>query len=154
MGASDRRLPQTGRLGRRESPREFNPTPQVSFVHRASDAPGHLLLQVAQPDGSVVTIGASIKERLVIGRGDPSQGVMPDIDLTPYHGQDVGVSRQHVFIFQQGDRLFVQDNHSRNKTWLNNEPLNSENIYPLQDGDVLELGRLKITLYFVYQTRR
>src|SRR5574341_1305217 len=43
------------------------------------------------------------------------------------------VSRQHVRIFKQGDRYFIQDLDSKNGTWVNGQQL--KGTRELQNGD-------------------
>lgn len=144
-------LKQTGPLdGRRLPPRETNLSPRISFIHESSRAPSHLLAQIGNSDGSVTTLGFAVKQQIMIGREDPSIQYVPDLNLTEYGAQDAGVSRQHAFIVLKGDQLFVRDNSSKNNTFLNEQKMEPDQLYPLQDGDMLTLGRLPIVFYFVY----
>lgn len=146
---SRRPLNQTGPLGRNNAPREMNVSPQVSFSERATTAPTHLLFQIAQDDGSTISIGVEVKSKLVIGRSDPSSQTPADVDLSQFNAQNMGVSREHAFIVHQGDKLCLQDNHSRNNSYLNGKKVEPDEDYPLKDGDNLEFGRLHVTLYFI-----
>jgi phosphoserine phosphatase RsbU/P len=47
------------------------------------------------------------------------------------------VSRYHAEIFQEGKQVFVKDRKSRNKTFLNNEPI--EGTVPLRSGDQIRI---------------
>jgi hypothetical protein len=153
MTNSPRRLPQTGPLGRKDPPREKTLPPQIHFSHRATRAPSHLLIQIAGSEGMVTTIGLAVKSRLVVGRGDPTTNFAPDLDLAPYAAQDAGVSRQHIFIVRDEGLLYVQDNQSKNGTSLNHQKLEPGEIHPLHDGDIIGLGRLALTIYFVYKPK-
>ncbi len=148
---SRRPLSQTGPLGRRDAPRELNVSPKVSFTDQATQAPSHLLLQIAQDDGSTISIGAEVKQKLVIGRGDPSSENPPDIDLTPFNAQHMGVSREHAFIVKNEGQLHFIDNHSRNNSYLNGKKVEPDHDYALKDGDKIELGRLHVTIYFIVE---
>lgn len=81
----------------------------------------------------------------LIGRADPVSRVFPEVDLTPHGGYDAGVSRRHCRILQQGDQFFVEDLGSTNGTKLNGQIIPPNQLRPLQDGDTLELGLLKLT---------
>ena len=61
---------------------------------------------------------------------------------------DVTVSRRHVEVERSGDRYRVKDTGSLNGTYLNGDRIESG---WLDDGDVLQVGRLK--LGFFYGTR-
>ena len=83
------------------------------------------------------------KDEVIIGREDPVSAVFPDIDTTPYGGEDEGVSRQHAKIFRQEDEYFVEDLNSVNSTFLNKAKLEPETPLPISEGDELMLGRLR-----------
>jgi len=83
------------------------------------------------------------KEEILLGREDPVSAVFPDVDTTPYNGEEEGVSRKHARIFQQGNDYFVEDLESVNSTFLNKTKLEPKIPSPIADGDELMLGRLK-----------
>jgi pSer/pThr/pTyr-binding forkhead associated (FHA) protein len=142
---------QTGPLdGRRLPPRETTLSPRISFTDRASQAPSHLLAQIGHEDNSITTVGMTVKPKLIIGREDPSINYIPDLNLSEFNGQGAGVSRQHAFIVEEDGQLFLLDNNSKNGTFHNNRKLDSHEQVPLQDGDLIVLGRLPVVLYFVY----
>ncbi len=85
------------------------------------------------------------KGESLIGRADPVSRVFPEVDLTPHGGYDAGVSRKHCRIFQQGDQFFVEDLGSTNGTKLNGQIIPPNQPRPLNNGDTLELGLLKLT---------
>ncbi len=87
------------------------------------------------------------KAEIVIGRADPISDLYPDIDLTDYGGDKAGVSRQHARIFFQGGRIFLEDRNSTNHTYLNEQPLEPWQPYPLHNGDEIRFGRLKVSFY-------
>lgn len=86
------------------------------------------------------------KEEILIGREDPVSSIFPDIDTTPYNGEDDGVSRKHVKIFQQGDGYYVEDLNSINSTFLNKVKLEPNTPSLIANGDELMLGRLKFRI--------
>ena len=49
------------------------------------------------------------KSEFLVGREDPVSNIYPDIDLTPYNGEDYGVSRMHAKIYIQGGQYLVED---------------------------------------------
>ena len=85
---------------------------------------------------------------ILLGRSDVSRDFSPDLDLGPDGGYEEGVSRQHAKIFQRYGRLFVEDAGSRNGTLLNNCRLIPHLPYRLQEGDMLQLGRLRLRIEF------
>jgi len=83
------------------------------------------------------------KEEVLLGREDPVSAVFPDVDMTPYNGEEDGVSRKHARIFQQGDAYYIEDLNSVNSTFVNKLRLEPNNPLPIGDGDEVMLGRLK-----------
>ena len=94
------------------------------------------------PDPLVVKPSAET----IFGRRDPATGAMPDVDLTPFAGYRMGVSRRHAAIrFGDGQNLNLWDLGSSNGTYLNGERLNAHRPYRLHDGDELRLGQMAIS---------
>ena len=150
MSKPPNRMSQTNPLQPNGTPSPEDALHPSQFANRAGDVPSHLLVQIRAADHSITTVGMKVEPRLVIGRQDPGASFIPDLDLTPYGGKEAGVSRQHINIFHDGEHLYVQDNYSRNRTSHNNQMLDPSMPVALHDGDVLVLGRLPLTIYFVY----
>ncbi len=93
------------------------------------------------------TIRVPVKDELLVGRLEPGQSVFGGLDLTPYQGADLGVSRQHALIRWQGNHLVISDLNSDNGTILNGMRLQPDIPYRLSDGDTLYIGHLKMTIH-------
>ncbi len=90
-----------------------------------------------------------VKEEAIFGRKDPATGAMPDIDLTPYAGYRMGVSRRHAAIARNATQgLDVRDLGSSNGTFLNGQQLVAHRLYHLRNGDELRLGQMVIRVIF------
>jgi hypothetical protein len=85
---------------------------------------------------------------LLLGRLDAAHGIFPDLDLTTDGGLEMGVSRRHAKIAQRGGEFFVEDVGSANGTFLNNKRLTPYLPYPLQEGDEIQVGQLRIRISF------
>jgi pSer/pThr/pTyr-binding forkhead associated (FHA) protein len=109
--------------------------------------PWRLLMQIG--GDSQTTVGMEVRDQIVVGRADPLAEYLPDLDLSPYGGQQNGVSRKHIIISQADKALYVQDLGTTNGTRINGFQLDSNQFYRLRDGDELELGRIRITVRFV-----
>lgn len=111
-------------------------------------SPWRLLFQIGSE--SRTTVGLEVKSRLVLGRADPVAGFQPDLDLSPYGGQEGGVSRRHALVVRDDANrsLYLEDLNSTNGTRINGFPLEPRRRYRLRDGDELELGQVKIVLRF------
>lgn len=79
------------------------------------------------------------KDRVIIGRGDPKRGIVPDIDLTPFDQRGT-TSRQHARIRQKDTGFFLEDLQSRNKTRLGELTLAPYQLETLRDGDEVRFG--------------
>lgn len=100
-------------------------------------------------EGTTKPIELQPKGEVILGRRDPATGTTPDIDLTPFAGYRMGVSRRHAAIRQGDDNtLNVWDLGSSNGTFLNGQRLNAHRPYPLRDGDELRLGQMVIRVNF------
>ncbi|MBN1679116.1 MAG: FHA domain-containing protein [Anaerolineae bacterium] len=100
-------------------------------------------------EGSPEPIHLKPKPETIFGRRDPATGAMPDIDLTPYAGYRMGVSRRHAAIrFGEEQSLDIWDLGSSNGTFLNGDRLSAHRPYRLRDGDELRLGQMAIRVYF------
>jgi hypothetical protein len=112
-------------------------------------APWRLLLQIGGENQT--TVGIEVRDRIVLGRGDPVASFYPDLDLSPYGGQEGGVSRRHAAIIQDEENkaLYVEDLNSTNGTRINGFSLEPRRRYRLRDGDELEFGHVHMILRFV-----
>ncbi len=85
---------------------------------------------------------------LLIGRDDPTNTFVVDIDLEPYLAHKLGVSRSHASIRLNGEQLELQDLDSANGTLLNGEHMIPYKAYVLHDGDEIYIARLKVLIRF------
>lgn len=111
--------------------------------------PWRLLLQIVGQ--SQTTVGIEVRDKMMIGRSDPVANFYPELDLTPYGGQEHGVSRRHAQVVQGEDHkaLYLEDLGSANGTRINGFALEPRRRYRLRDGDELEFGRLQTVLRVV-----
>ncbi|MBI1280159.1 MAG: FHA domain-containing protein [Anaerolineaceae bacterium] len=86
-------------------------------------------------------------DAVTIGRYSPGEKP-PTVDLTPFNGSLMGVSRQHAMITKDESGYKVKDLSSTNGTWLNEVRLPAQEFKPLQSGDILRLGQINTSVYF------
>jgi len=91
------------------------------------------------------------KAQYLIGRRDPANHVMPDVDLTNWYGAAKGVSRVHASLYITPIGVFVEDLESRNETMRNQDRLLPRQRYALKDGDVLRLGQMVLHVQFAQE---
>lgn len=97
----------------------------------------------------VLTTNASIpipngKSEVMIGRADPINPPLPEIDLVPHGGEQAGVSRRHCQLVAEGGALYLVDLNSTNHSFLNRTRMNPGQRYAIKDGDELRLGKLTL----------
>ena len=90
------------------------------------------------------------KANLTLGRRDPATGTLPDIDLAPFAGYRMGVSRRHSEI-RRNDEGFLEllDLGSSNGTFLNGQRLPPHTPYRVQNRDKMAMGQ--IVMEVIYQ---
>lgn len=86
-------------------------------------------------------------EPVVIGRYSPGEKP-PTVDLTPFNGSLMGVSRKHAVITKDDQGYEVRDLASTNGTWVNETKLNPNQAYRINSGDMLRLGQVNTNVYF------
>jgi FHA domain-containing protein/zinc ribbon protein len=94
----------------------------------------------------VIEIGEG---NVAVGRIDSSTGRKVDIDLTHYGALQKGVSRLHAVLFRgEDDTLYLVDAGSSNGTFLNGHQLPTNEASPVNNGDEITLGKLRMHAYF------
>jgi hypothetical protein len=81
---------------------------------------------------------------VVVGRAHPESGYYPDVDLGGFKGNEMGVSREHLYFKLDGDRVTIIDNGSANGTQLNGVWMKAHEAYPVRHGDEITLGLMKL----------
>ena len=96
----------------------------------------------------VISTGAELplpdQEEITVGREDPSSGIFPDVDLTPYGGEEGGVSRRHARILFIEDEYYVEDLQSTNYTKVDGQRLPAHIRERVEDGARIDFGRVAV----------
>jgi pSer/pThr/pTyr-binding forkhead associated (FHA) protein len=88
----------------------------------------------------------------VIRIGKPNDQILPDIDVSNLPDTDI-VSRLHAEIQVEESTYYIVDIGSSNGTFVNNAKLEPETRYPLNLGDIINLGQEeKVT--FIFQLKQ
>lgn len=85
--------------------------------------------------------------QITVGRHSTGE-LPPALDLNPYNGGVLGVSRQHAVITRAEKSYTIKDIGSTNGTWLNDQRLTPQQVYPLASGDILRFAQVAISVYF------
>jgi hypothetical protein len=94
--------------------------------------------------GQVIPLSG--QNEFTLGRITEGQPILPDIDLSPYEGYAEGVSRLHAAIRITERGVMIVDLGSSNGTRINGQKIVPNVNYPLKDGDILALGRIKMQI--------
>jgi pSer/pThr/pTyr-binding forkhead associated (FHA) protein len=70
------------------------------------------------------------------------------VDLTPYNGLDLGVSRRHLMIRRVGKGYKAIDLYSTNGTWVNKVCLVPQRPFPLDNESQIQLGKMRIFIVY------
>jgi pSer/pThr/pTyr-binding forkhead associated (FHA) protein len=84
------------------------------------------------------------RSEFTLGRISEGQPILPDVDLSPYEAYAQGVSRLHVALKIVNNGIVITDLGSSNGTRVNGQKIVPHVDYPLNHGDIIALGKLKI----------
>lgn len=112
------------------------------------------LSKEAPPEGMAIyildqkdPIETRIEDEFIIGRltGEKDEKV---VDLSPYNGNDLGVSRRHLMFRRTGKGYNVIDLFSTNGTWVNELTLLPQHPFAVKSGSQIRLGKMRIFIAF------
>ncbi|NWG16458.1 MAG: FHA domain-containing protein [Chloroflexi bacterium] len=132
---------ETRKLG--QEPKTDTAIPEIKAIDLGMPRPWRIALQLVQLQMKMIF---DLEGTMIIGRAFPEKGFYPDVDLAAFNAGDLGVSREHLIIGLDGDRVVIMDNHSANGTRLNGEWLKPEEKYPVRNGDEIMLGLMKLQI--------
>jgi pSer/pThr/pTyr-binding forkhead associated (FHA) protein len=116
---------------------------EIKAIDRGMPRPWRVGLRIVDKENRLIF---DMDREMVVGRMDPEHEVYPDVDLGPYNADELGVSREHLQLKLDGDRIVASDNGSSNGTLLNRERMKPHEDYPIRDGDELQLGLMKVKI--------
>jgi hypothetical protein len=86
------------------------------------------------------------EDEVILGRAGEGQSMVPDINLEPYQAFEAGVSRIHAAIRLVENQVLITDLGSGNGTRINGNKIEPNIPHPIKNGDLLNLGKLKIQI--------
>jgi serine/threonine protein kinase len=126
------------------------PASQATAVPSATTRLGSLS-PMAGPRLVVTGTGAALclphQQEVLIGRADPQVTPQPDVDLGPHGGSQAGVSRRHARLLYSPEGWLLDDLHSTNGTFLNNQRLVPEQPARVYTGDIIRCSQLTLVFY-------
>ena len=100
-------------------------------------------LVVTQPPPPA-TLQIPNRNELIVGRSDPQSNSYPDVDLGPYGGLDLGISRRHFRLTRNGDHFYLEDLNALNGSIVNGQRIPPYTLHPLRSGDRITLGKMEM----------
>jgi hypothetical protein len=94
--------------------------------------------------GSGQVLHLAGRTEFTLGRVAENQPILPDVDLSAYDAYSQGVSRLHAALKLVNQRVIITDLGSANGTRVNGQKIMPHIDYPLNHGDMIALGKLKI----------
>jgi hypothetical protein len=110
-----------------------------------------ILIQVR---GAKQPIEVTPQGEVIIGRSEAGSAMRPDIDLSPYNAENLGVSRIHASLKRTDNTIAIADLNSKNSTYINGQRLHPHEVRVLRDGDEVRLGKLPMKIAFKHQLKR
>lgn len=129
----------------------FPSTPPAQPVYTPPPQPQYPPVSAAPMPPRIMAGGQQLmvpqKNEIIIGRSDVASGWAADVDLTAAGGTaDQGVSRRHAKLTWQGQWM-LEDMDSVNGTYLRGQKLVPMQKMALNNGEVIQLGRIQVTFY-------
>lgn len=129
----------TRKLNQRET--DTLASQEITAMDMGMPRPWRISLHILQKENRLIF---NMSNPMVVGRRVPEMNSFPDIDLGPYNAEELGVSRQHLTLKLDGERIIAMDNGSANGTLLNGERMKPREDYPIRHGDEISLGLMKV----------
>lgn len=122
-------------------------TPQIKIPEAAPRSAGSLqtepILSLHIIDSGQI-LHLAERSEFTLGRTIEGQPILPDIDLSPFDAFTLGVSRLHAALRIINREVVVTDLGSSNGTRVNGQKVVPHVDYPINHGDIISLGKLKI----------
>ena len=116
---------------------------QSNRTNSGRTAPRQARLVVLSTNQVIPLVFSSSTDSIVVGRKDPSLGLLPDVDLQTV-AQGKTISRRHAYLRNRQGTFTIEDLKSLHQTQLNGITLTPHQEYDLADGDLLHLGSIEV----------
>ncbi|MDF1499486.1 MAG: FHA domain-containing protein [Anaerolineales bacterium] len=84
------------------------------------------------------------RDNYTLGRSIDGQAILPDVDLSRFDAYDFGLSRMHAELRIDEQEPHIVDLESANGTIVNGKRILPNQPEPLEHGDIIQLGRLRM----------
>lgn len=86
------------------------------------------------------------RDNFTMGRSNKGQAILPDVDLSRFDAYDYGLSRMHAEVRIDESEAHIVDLESANGTIVNGKRIIPNQPEPIEHGDIVQLGRLRLQL--------
>jgi pSer/pThr/pTyr-binding forkhead associated (FHA) protein len=86
------------------------------------------------------------RDNYTLGRSIEDQAILPDVDLSRFDAYDFGLSRMHAELRIDQEEPHIIDLDSANGTIVNGKRILPNQPEPIEHGDIIQLGRLRLQL--------
>jgi hypothetical protein len=111
--------------------------------------PWRVSLEILQMNVSIIF---DITNAIILGRNPKATDNSGILDLTPFGAHSSGVSRNHAILILERGNVLLRDVESTNGTGINGKKLTPLTNYVLHSGDIVQLGKLRMRVQFLYNT--
>lgn len=108
----------------------------------------NIIILIKGYEDTPIKFDLNVRKELVLGRASDDNILIPDLDLNPYQGPQLGVSRAHATLAYEDGVLTIADMGSANFTYLNGSQVHPREIRMVSDGAELRLGKLQMQVIF------
>lgn len=90
-----------------------------------------------------------VNDQIIIGRSSKDIQDFEGVDLSPFSGYELGISRNHAGLALKNEQIVLMDHSSANGTLLNYERLRPNTMYPVKHGDKIQFGDMEVHVHFL-----
>lgn len=98
---------------------------------------------------SKVELVFEVIDQIFIGRSARPDQSFDGIDLSPFEGHEMGISRLHAEIRREKEHVVLIDKGSSNGTLLNQQKLEEDTPYVIRHGDEIWFGKMSVSVNFL-----
>ncbi len=124
---------------------EYHPVP----LNTTSKGKAQWRIRLDVTFDSHIQVGLDIYSEVILGRGQESHAfdtIFKVLDI-----DKMGLSRRHAALRPTDTHLYLVDLGSTNGSGINGSSIGVNTPYALNHGDLIRLGRLELTVYFIRQ---
>jgi hypothetical protein len=131
---------------------EMHPT----SIYYCPNIPGKSI-EVSEPDLCIIKPASARRAKLILTGNDEILLTTPLTTLGRHDFARVAptenlayISKEHFQITQDNGTYYIEDNKSKNGTWLNSNNITGKGKQSLKDGDIIDIGNVTTVTFKTY----